>query len=126
MTDKKPGDLIVPPQGMFKGLVMRTKLILRLLGDKRVSPWVKLIPIGAVLYVVSPIDLIMGIPGVDALDDAAIIGLGSYMFLELCPPGVVEEHMKNLTSNIDAAGGDEIVDAEARDLTEEDKKNRPA
>jgi uncharacterized membrane protein YkvA (DUF1232 family) len=122
MTDKKSGDLMVPPQGMFRGLVMRSKLILRLLGDKRVSPWVKLIPIGAVLYVVSPIDLIMGIPGVDALDDAAIIGLGSYLFLEMCPPDVVQEHMKQLTSNMDAVEGqDEVVDAEAKDLTDDQK-----
>jgi uncharacterized membrane protein YkvA (DUF1232 family) len=122
MADKKPDDLIVPPQGMFRGLVMRSKLILRLLGDKRVSPWVKLIPIGAIVYVVSPIDLIMGIPGVDALDDAAIIGLGSYLFLEMCPPDVVQEHLKALESNLSSedAQGD-VVDAEMKDLPDNKK-----
>lgn len=117
MADKK--DIMIPPQGMWRGLILRTKLILRLLGDKRVSPWVKLIPIGALVYVISPIDLIMGIPGVDAVDDAAVLGLGSYLFIEMCPPDVVKEHVKKLTSNMDVADGqDDVVDGEAKDITE--------
>lgn len=116
MADKK--DIMIPPLGMWRGLILRTKLILRLLGDKRVSPWVKLIPIGALIYVVSPIDLIMGIPGVDALDDAAVLGLGSYLFIEMCPPDVVREHIRKLTSNMDVVEGqDDIVEGEAKDIT---------
>jgi uncharacterized membrane protein YkvA (DUF1232 family) len=61
MADKKTGKLTVPPQdGMFRQAITRIKLITRLMGDRRVSPWIKLIPIGAVVYLVSPIDLIMG------------------------------------------------------------------
>jgi len=64
-----------------------------------------------------PIDLIAGIPGLSALDDIAIVSLGNYLFVELCPPDVVNEHMKSLTSNLDpGSASDEIVDAEATDL----------
>ena len=77
MADRKTRKIVVPPQGgVVRNFANRLKLIFKLMGDPRVSPWVKLIPIGAFVYLVSPIDLIMGIPGVDALDDAAVIWMG--------------------------------------------------
>jgi uncharacterized membrane protein YkvA (DUF1232 family) len=100
-------------------MVMRLKLILRLMGDRRVNFFLKLVPVAALAYLISPVDLAPGIalPVIGALDDAAIVGLGAYMFVELCPPGVVQEHMKSLTSNFDVEpAADEIVDAEATDL----------
>ena len=117
MADKKNTSLTIPPQGMLRGLLTRAKLVWYLMGDKRVSPWVKLIPIGAFIYWVSPVDLLMGIPGIDALDDAAVIALGTYLFIELCPPNVVQEHMKKLTSNMDIVDGrDDVVDADSVDI----------
>ena len=117
MANKKNTNLTVPPQGMMRGLLMRAKLIWSLMGDRRVSPWVKLIPIGALIYWISPVDLIMGIPGIDALDDVAVIALGNYLFIELCPPDVVKEHMKKLNSNMDIVDGqDEVVDADSVDI----------
>ena len=121
MANKKRGDLVVSSGGgVFRDLVLRLKLIVRLMGDKRVNPFLKLLPVASLAYLVWPIDLIPGIPGVSALDDAAIISLGAYMFIEFCPPDVVQEHMQKLTSNMDVVEGhDEIVDAEAVDLDDE-------
>ena len=118
MPDKKPRKIVVPAsKGMTRDFVDRLKLILKLMGDSRVSPWVKLIPIGAVAYLISPIDIIMGIPGVSALDDAAILWIGSNLFVELCPPSVVQEHMQDLGSNLGDNSGD-IVDADATDVND--------
>jgi uncharacterized membrane protein YkvA (DUF1232 family) len=118
MSDKKTRKIVVPAsRGMTREFVDRLKLILKLMGDSRVSPWVKLIPIGAIAYLVSPIDLIMGIPGVAALDDAAILWIGSNLFVELCPPEVVQEHRQNLESNLEDSSGD-IVDADATDVND--------
>jgi len=118
MPDKKTRKIVVPAsKGMTRDFVDRLKLILKLMGDSRVSPWVKLIPIGAIAYLVSPIDLIMGIPGVAALDDAAILWIGSNLFVELCPPSVVQEHMQELGNNLDDDSGD-IVDADATDVND--------
>ena len=118
MPDKKSRKVVVPAsRGMTRDFVDRLKLILRLMGDSRVSPWVKLIPIGAVAYLISPIDIIMGIPGVAALDDAAVLWIGSSLFVELCPPDVVQEHMQDLGSNLEDSSGD-IVDADATDVNE--------
>lgn len=96
--------------GVFQDLALRIKLIVRLLGDSRVNPLLKALPIGSLLYLVIP-DLAPG-----PLDDAAIIWLGTYLFVELCPPHVVQEHMDALTSVVQGEWRDpldeEIVDAE--------------
>jgi uncharacterized membrane protein YkvA (DUF1232 family) len=118
MADKKTRKIVVSPQrGMTREVVTRLKLILKLMGDRRVSPWVKLIPVGAIAYLVSPIDIIMGIPGLAALDDAAILWMGSNLFVELCPQNVVQEHMKELDSNLEDTS-EEIVDAESTDVND--------
>ena len=118
MADKKNRKIVVPPQkSMVRDFVLRLKLILKLMGDPRVSGWAKLVPIGALAYLISPIDIIMGIPGIDALDDAAVLWIGSTLFVELCPPEVVQEHMQSLGSNLEDVSGD-IVDVEPTDLND--------
>ncbi len=113
---KKTRTITVPKQkGVVRDFISSLKLILRLMGDKRVSPWVKLIPIGAVAYWIWPLDLIPGIPGLAAVDDAAVLWLGSTLFIELCPPDVVQEHKKQINSNVQDAS-EEIVDAESTDV----------
>jgi len=114
MADKNQRKITVPQGGMLRNIVLQTKLVLRLLGDRRVSFWSKLIPFGTLIYLVSPIDLIMGIPGVAALDDAAIVWFGSNLFVELCPPDVVREHRDALQSNLDDT--DDVIDAESTDV----------
>jgi uncharacterized membrane protein YkvA (DUF1232 family) len=118
MANKNSDRITVRPSGgVMKDLVLRLKLIVRLMGDRRVNPILKLIPVASLVYLVFPFDLISVIPGVSALDDMAIVSLGAYMFVEFCPPDVVEEHMSKLTSNMDTIDGlDDVVDAEAVDL----------
>lgn len=105
--------------GVFQELSLRARLILRLMGDKRVSPFLKLLPIGSLIYLVNPID----IPG--PIDDALVLWLGVYFFVELCPPAVVQEHMRELRLNIAGSSPDapepkeEVVDAEFHDVTDE-------
>lgn len=123
MAKKKDGNLVVSSGGgMMRDLVQRFKLIVRLMGDRRVNPFVKLIPVASLAYLFFPFDLISMVPGVSALDDIALVSLGAYMFIEFCPPDVVAEHMQQLTSNMDVvASHDEIVDAEAVDMDDEEK-----
>jgi uncharacterized membrane protein YkvA (DUF1232 family) len=122
MADKNSGKLIVSGQeGVFRAAVQRFKLIWRLMGDRRVSAWVKLLPLGALAYFISPVDFLPGVafPVIGVLDDAAVLWLGSSLFVELCPPNVVNEHLAELSSPGDS--GDEIVDAEATDVDPENK-----
>lgn len=98
---------IVPSQGggMLHELGVRLKLILRLMRDSRVSPLLKLLPVGTLAYLIIP-DLAIG-----PIDDAVVIWLGSVLFVELCPPDVVKEHTDALHS---------VVDAEWREAGESD------
>ncbi len=90
MTDDKDRGLIPTKGGVFNDLTNRIKLVVRLIGDPRVSPWVKILPIGSLIYFIVP-DLAIG-----PIDDVAVVWLGSYLFVELCPPEVVQEHMDAL------------------------------
>jgi uncharacterized membrane protein YkvA (DUF1232 family) len=101
---------------------MRVRLILRLLGDGRVSAWLKIIPVVGLLYLVSPLDLIpdIALPVIGELDDAAVLWLSNYLFVELCPPAIVQEHVAALTGRRGPAPTDDIVDAESVEVTEKD------
>lgn len=124
MSKKRSGNLIVPArEGVLKDVVLRLKLILRLIGDSRVNIFLKVLPLASLVYLIWPLDLVPGValPVIGALDDAAILWLGSYLFVELCPPEVVHEHMQNLTSNMDMVDSqDDIVDAETIDLDDQE------
>ncbi|MBI5952039.1 MAG: DUF1232 domain-containing protein [Chloroflexi bacterium] len=118
MDEKKPSNLTVSQQGgVVRSVINQLKLIFRLMGDSRVNVFAKLVPIGALVYLVSPVDAI-SIPFIGAVDDAAILWLGSYVFTELCPPAVVAEHMKELAGNMEVNPRDEVVDAEATDVSD--------
>ncbi|HRJ58990.1 MAG TPA: YkvA family protein [Anaerolineales bacterium] len=119
MTEKKSSDIIVAQQGgVVRNILNQLKLIFRLMGDRRVNFFAKLVPVGALIYLVSPIDAV-SLPIIGVVDDAALLWLSSYIFTELCPPDVVAEHMKALASNTTSNGAqDEVVDAETTDVNE--------
>ena len=115
MAEKRPSKIMVPPQGgMLRDFAARLKLIFRLLGDRRVNFFLKFLPLASVAYLFWPLDAI-ALPIIGVLDDAAILWIGSTLFVELCPPNVVQEHMNELVSNVDDSSGD-VVDAEASDV----------
>jgi uncharacterized membrane protein YkvA (DUF1232 family) len=101
---------------MLKEFIKQAKLVGRLIADPRVNALLKLIPIASIIYLISPIDLIPGgvIPVVGALDDAAVVWLGTTLFIEMCPADVVQEHRDALDGK--SSGDSDIIDAEARDI----------
>jgi uncharacterized membrane protein YkvA (DUF1232 family) len=103
--------------GFLKGITRQLKLLGRLMVDKRVNPMLKLLPVGAIIYLIVPTDLIPILP----FDDAAVLWLGGSLFIEMCPRNVVDEHLRLIDgepevttqyhpNDEDAAGA--IVDAE--------------
>lgn len=96
MGDKGQRSLVPKgDDGVFQKLSLRVRLILRLMADRRVSWLLKLLPIGTLLYLVVP-DLAPG-----PIDDALVIWLGTTVFVDLCPPEIVQEHMDELTSVVE-------------------------
>lgn len=71
------------------------KLFSRLIKDPRVAVSSKLVVAGILTYVILPTDLLPDfIVGVGQIDDLAVILGGLKLFLGLCPPEVVQEHLK--------------------------------
>ncbi|MBK9207072.1 MAG: hypothetical protein IPL71_01670 [Anaerolineales bacterium] len=55
MDQKKPSNLMVSQQGgVVRNVLNQLKLIFRLMGDKRVNVFAKIVPVGALLYLFSP------------------------------------------------------------------------
>jgi uncharacterized membrane protein YkvA (DUF1232 family) len=79
------------------------------------------IPALALAYVLLPFDLITDfVPVLGQLDDLAVILLGMQLFVELCPKGVVKEHLQGgPAASQGGASEEEIVDAAYR-VVEED------
>jgi uncharacterized membrane protein YkvA (DUF1232 family) len=87
----------------LKEALRQLRLAWRLFLDRRVPLWTKVVPPVALAYVLSPIDILSDIPpmGLNQLDDIAVVLLGIKLFIELAPPEVVREHLRELGAQID-------------------------
>ncbi len=84
-----------PATGVPENVVFNSRLAWRLLRDRRVSFFLKLIPLVALAY--------MAIPNPFPFDDLLVVGLGTSLFLKLCPQPVVREHSERLNGNMTIA-----------------------
>ena len=121
MTEEK-NKVIQDEGGFFTGMGLRIKLIFRLMGDPRVNIFLKFMPIASLIYLIIPAPIppdLIPLP----IDDALIIWVATYLFVELCPPDIVQEHMKALNMEIpgkwrdpsDEIDDENIIDAEFRE-----------
>lgn len=112
---------ITPHKGNFVDeFVLRVKLVLRLLKDRRVSPFLKLLPFSTVLYFVFFPDLLPG-----PIDDLTFVLLGSVLFIELSPQEIVDEHMKDLRKVLpgewkEPEKKEDIIDAGFKEVTKDE------
>lgn len=97
--EKKPNRLTKVQQenpGIFTSLSRNIRLVIRLLLDRRVNFFLKLLPIGALVYMIIP-------EAIPVVDDVLIVGLGTTVFVELCPAEIVQEHRDQL-AGLEEAG----------------------
>jgi uncharacterized membrane protein YkvA (DUF1232 family) len=82
----------------FRHLPNFAKLYWRLFQDSRTPLRAKAIIVVAALYFASPFDLIPNLiyPFLGTLDDLAIAWAALRWFIYLCPPDVVQEHIKQI------------------------------
>jgi uncharacterized membrane protein YkvA (DUF1232 family) len=100
-------------EGFFKDLYQNIRLIIRLMGDPRVNIFLKVLPIGALIYLVIPFDFLP----INPLDDALVLWAGLALFLELCPDDVVEGHRQALRQNIKGKETPQVViDGDHKDI----------
>ncbi len=106
--------------GVLGEIVNQIRLVWRLLTDRNVPGWVKFIPPLAILYLVSPIDLLPDpVLGLGQLDDLAILLLGFKLFVEMCPKGVVNRHRDALAGSRPPVSEGEVIDASYSVLDDE-------
>lgn len=102
--------------GVFQGIADHLKLVWRLWQDSRINPFLKLLPFGSLIYVINPLDIVIPV-----VDDVGVVWLFTYMFIELSPQDIVEEHRAAIQTTVNAAWQEEdeieikeedIIDAE--------------
>ena len=91
----------------------QAQLVWRLFKDREVPIYLKALPIGALVYLISPLDILPDFifpPIVGQLDDFTALLAAGKLFIELSPKHVLEKHLAEIR------GTDYIV------TTEEDAK----
>ncbi len=99
------------------------RLVWRLTFDRRVSIFLRaLVPL-AVIYIISPIDLIKDrLPyGVGRFDDLIILGLALLFLTKLAPPRIVDEHLGRVpeSDRPEDKDPDKVVDGSSRLIDDE-------
>ena len=98
------------------------RLVWRLTFDKRVSIFLRaLVPL-ALLYVISPYDILKDrIPILGRFDDLIVLGLALLFLTKLAPPNVVDEHMDRVpeSNRPEDKDPEKVVDGSSRLIDDE-------
>lgn len=104
------------PLSALMQIINHIRLAWRLMRDHRAPLWAKAIPFLALGYVLWPLDLLADpILGLGQLDDLAILALGIKLFVSVCPPALVKQHLDAIGAPTDREGG-QVIDAAYRRL----------
>ena len=98
------------------------RLVWRLTFDKRVSIFLRAVVPIALLYVISPYDILRDrIPIIGRFDDLIILGLALLFLTKLAPPNVVDEHMDRVpeSNRPEDKDPEKVVDGSSRLIDDE-------
>ena len=123
-NERKP---VVTSPGALAQMLRTLRLVWRLLQDSRISLFPKLIPFAALIYVVSPIDLIPDfVLGLGQLDDVGIALLGIALFIEMCPRAIVDKYRAALDAEMGPPPKEEdVIDGTYRVVPRDDEARKP-
>jgi uncharacterized membrane protein YkvA (DUF1232 family) len=93
--------------GFISDIILKVRLTINLLKDKRVSPWYKLVPALCLVYLIVPLDFLFG-----PIDDAVVMYMGMDWFISLCPANLVQEHTDLIKGKPEKNEPEQIVDVE--------------
>ena len=118
MSEQRKPVVVQDHVGALTQFVRTFRLVWRLLNDSRVHWFPKLTIPAAILYVLSPIDLIPDvILGLGQLDDLGVIVLAVALFIECCPRAVVAEHRRAIATEREPVSSDEdVIEGTARQV----------
>jgi uncharacterized membrane protein YkvA (DUF1232 family) len=103
--------------GWLREFLSQFELAWKLVWDRRVSFFTKLVPLSLLGYLLMPFDLVPdALLGLGQVDDLVVILVGLRMFISLCPPDVVADLQGiEVRASDDADAGQpvkEIIDLE--------------
>lgn len=128
MKKKNDQNPVARSANMVTEFFDQIRLAWALLMDNRVPIVLKLIPLGAIAYTISPIDFILDIiPVLGQLDDLGILLTALSVFNSMAPADVVAEHTARIK---DSVRRPEVIDVHATkdksDYGSEDKSSTHA
>jgi len=96
------------------GILGPAVLTWQLFWDSRVDAVRKLIPLGAVVYLLSPIDILpeLALGPIGVIDDVGLLLLAMNAFIAVCPPDIVAELRKRIASG-GRSSQDDVVEGTA-------------
>jgi uncharacterized membrane protein YkvA (DUF1232 family) len=107
--------------GFFAELWQQAKLVGQLMLDRNVPIYLKLLPVAAIAYIISPFDFIPDvIPGLGQLDDLGILLIGAKIFIEMAPSDIVAQYLGRLKDPGAVSGAGDVAgkEQEADDIIE--------
>ena len=107
MNERKPGTQNTFGGGFISDIVLKIRLVIKLMQDDRVDLLLKAIPAFCLLYLIIPLDLLIG-----PLDDALVLYLGMDFFINLCPQDIVNAYILEIQGQAPDAGEEEVIDGE--------------
>lgn len=115
--NKRKNDDPTANRGAIQTLFDRLTLSWRLMADRRVNIFHKLIPPLALLYILSPVDIapeiLLGPFGL--VDDIGVAIFALEFFIRMAPNDVVREHLRDLRDRImDQRGEGDVIDGDYR------------
>ena len=119
MSNKSP--LSNNDLGFFAELWQQAKLVGQLMLDRNVPIYLKLLPVAAIAYIISPFDFIPDvIPGLGQLDDLGILLVGAKIFIEMAPSDIVAQYLGRLKDPGAVSGAGDVAgkEQEADDIIE--------
>ncbi|MFN2105598.1 MAG: YkvA family protein, partial [Candidatus Promineifilaceae bacterium] len=111
MSNKSP--LSNNDLGFFAELWQQAKLVGQLMLDRNVPIYLKLLPVAAIAYIISPFDFIPDvIPGLGQLDDLGILLIGAKIFIEMAPSDIVAQYLGRLKDPGAVSGAGDVAGKE--------------
>jgi len=96
--------------GFISDVILKIRLVIKLIQDDRIDIWLKAIPVFCLIYLIVPIDLLIG-----PIDDAIVLYVGMDLFINLCPHDIVDEYLVNLKGQPKSPLNEEVIDVEFKE-----------
>ena len=117
---KNPKKVNLPSgDNLFYNIAEHLKLVWKLWLDPRINVFLKLLPLGSMVYIISPFDMVIPV-----VDDVGVLWFFTYLFIELCPEDIVAEHRHEIRSTVEGTVVDNYPDIDEDSIEDAQYKDK--